>query len=57
MKIALSLLQDALPLEPLRQISVKLQNLKNDKGELSASASEVMQQTGGRTKLGGKPNE
>eukprot|EP00347_Sterkiella_histriomuscorum_P000041 403377409 len=56
-KIALSLLQDAWPLEPTRQISVKLLNLKNDKGQLSATATEVNHTTGGRTKLGGVPKE
>ncbi|CDW79370.1 dna polymerase iv kappa [Stylonychia lemnae] len=57
MKIAINLLNDVQPLEPTRQISVKLLNLRNDKGQLSASATEVNQITGGRTKLGGTPKE
>ena len=57
MKIALNLLKDAWPLEPTRSISVKLLNLKNDKGQYSISATEVNYITGGRTKLGGTPKE
>lgn len=41
MHVATSLLDSAWPLEPLRQISVKLLNLKDDQGKYSASASEV----------------
>jgi hypothetical protein len=57
MNVAVSLLDQAWPLEPLRQISVKLLNLKDDKGKMSASASEVNYLTGGKTKLGGNPKE
>jgi hypothetical protein len=57
MKIAVQLLDQAWPLEPLRSISVKLMNLKDDKGNTSESATEVTNRTGGSLKLGGNPKE
>lgn len=54
--IALSLMDSAWPLEPCRQISVKLLNLKDEFGRKSYSATLVMQMTEGKTKLGGRPN-
>ena len=54
--IAVSLLDSSWPLDPCRQISVKLLNLKDEHGRKSYSALTVMQMTGGKTKLGGQPN-
>lgn len=57
MNIAISLVDSAWPLDPIRQISVKLLNLRDDTGKCSATASEVTHITKGRTKLGGNPKE
>ena len=57
LNLSLSLLDSAWPLEPLRQISIKLYNLKDSKGRLSFSAHTIAMQTGGKTKLGGAPKD
>ena len=53
--LALSLLDSAWPLDPTRQISLKLQNLRDQHGRTSFPANIVALQTGGKTKLGGNP--
>jgi hypothetical protein len=57
LRIAMNLLDSAWPLEPIRQIQVKLLNLRDDKGNMSESALEVMNRTGGSLKLGGNPKD
>ena len=41
LKIAMQLLDSTKPLEPLRQLSVKLLNLRDDQGNYSESAFTV----------------
>jgi hypothetical protein len=53
----MQLLDSAKPLEPLRQLSVKLLNLKDDQGNYSESATNVMNRTKGSLKLGGNPKD
>lgn len=53
----MNLLNTAWPLEPVRQIQVKLLNLRDDKGNMSESAMDVMYRTGGSLKLGGNPKD
>lgn len=54
--LALQLFETCWPLEPVRQIQIKLINLKDDTGRLSATAMDVLAETGGKTKLAGKAN-
>jgi hypothetical protein len=51
--LADSLLESAWPLEPCRQIQVKLTNLRDSTGRRSHSALTTAMLTGGKTKLGG----
>ena len=55
--LSISLLDSAWPLDPVRQLSIKLYNLKDKKGRMSFSAHTVAMQTGGKTKLGGAPKD
>ena len=55
--LSTSLLDSAWPLEPVRQLSIKLYNLKDKKGRMSFSAHTIACHTGGKTKLGGNPKD
>ena len=55
-KLCVQLLDQAWPMDPCRQVSVKLLNLKDDQGRVSETPHfTVMNVTGGSSKLGGNP--